>query len=109
MGRIELFSEKNFSGSCQGFVDSFPALGYRRVCPQSAIVENGSWTIYSNLGFQGRFLILPAGRYEDLTQILGQLGFYEAQSIKSNEPKLINDPTMLFSKMHLTESDSMEC
>ena len=55
MGRIELFSEKNFSGSCQGFVDSFPALGYRRVCPQSAIVENGSWTIYSNLGFQGKF------------------------------------------------------
>ena len=51
--RITLFEDVNFNGKCQGFVDSFPTLGYRRVCPRSAIVEDGAWTIYSNLGFQG--------------------------------------------------------
>jgi len=61
--RIQLFSEKNFSGACQGFVESFPTLGYRRVCPQSAIVEDGAWTIYSNLGFQGQSKLILINKY----------------------------------------------
>ena len=51
--KIQLFSEKYFTGQCQGFVENFASLGYRRCTPKSAIVEDGAWTLYSNLGFQG--------------------------------------------------------
>lgn len=53
--KIQLFSEKYFTGQCQGFVENFASLGYRRCTPKSAIVEDGAWTLYSNLGFQGLF------------------------------------------------------
>ena len=52
--KIQLFSEKYFTGQCQGFVENFASLGYRRCTPKSAIVEDGAWTLYSNLGFQGK-------------------------------------------------------
>lgn len=102
--KIQLFSEKYFTGQCQGFVENFASLGYRRCTPKSAIVEDGSWTLYSNLGFQGRYLILPPGRYENLQPVLQKLGFYEAQSIKC-QPTLRDDPSDMFRKMNLNEME----
>lgn len=102
--KIQLFSEKYFTGQCQGFVENFASLGYRRCTPKSAIVEDGAWTLYSNLGFQGRYLILPPGRYENLQPVLQKLGFYEAQSIKC-QPMLKDDPSDMFEKMNLNEME----
>ncbi|CBY23041.1 unnamed protein product [Oikopleura dioica] len=108
--RIQLFSERHFGGNGQSFTDNFAALGYRRVCPKSAIVENGAWTLYSNLGFQGRYLTLPAGRYDDLTMILNGIGFYETQSLRVVEnPALAQDgPCAAFASMSINSGEAME-